>query len=232
LRRHKWFCRGNGDTIVTLFTFPLLTFGDDPSPHSVNTSAHAHPVLTSTSSFVNVWSTSTSEKNRSSSPISITGIYHHPLIISIVFCSNIMSDTKPVVLIIGHSFIKRLVQFCESHRESTSSDMNLRAVCTIIYHGIPGARLPHLQQEIPFIQDINPSNCHNRYRNQRSLCFIIPGRVGRRHISVRSSPCPNHQYQIGIHHSNFPAPNPVVSHTARFQFQGIHLQRCPSISVP
>jgi hypothetical protein len=65
-------------------------------------------------------------------------------------------SSKPVVLVLGHSFVRRLVKFTQNRTESTATDMGLRDSCTVVYHGISGGRLSHLWDEIDFIANLSP----------------------------------------------------------------------------
>jgi hypothetical protein len=64
--------------------------------------------------------------------------------------------SKPVFLILGHSFVHRLQSFCKARREGTSTDFGLPQACDVVFLGRGGRRVPHLWSELDNISTIAP----------------------------------------------------------------------------
>jgi hypothetical protein len=73
-------------------------------------------------------------------------------------CLVIMAASKPVVLVLGHSYVKRLQLFCDRFAENTSPDFGLSAACTVVFNGRGGRRVEHLWHEIHEIINLSPDH--------------------------------------------------------------------------
>jgi hypothetical protein len=66
------------------------------------------------------------------------------------------SSSLPKVLVLGHSFVRRLHDFASSGSEGTSADFGFPASCEVFFRGRGGRLVHHLWAELDAISDIAP----------------------------------------------------------------------------